>query len=360
MANIELAAPNRKKVWTAKRYDEYVRASGFKPFMGRDDNKVIHLRYELRNERGDQINIPLFARLRGEPKRGAQVIEGNEQGMANYHFPISIDWVGEGVAVSNADQFRTEIDLLEAGRAGLVSFMGAVTRNDIIDALNSKGGKKFGDATPAELNAWLAANGDRVLFGSNPGSMTQNFAAGVALLTADNDKLTAEIVRRARFSARNSTGRLIRPAVVEERAGMSGTGGALVECFVMFVGARSFYHLKHDPTLKEDLRHAMERGASNPLFQPDDLMIDNVVVREIPEISERCLIGGTPDVEPYFFCGAQAVGYAIGQDPKFTTGERDYGYIRSVAVRELRGIAKTLFNGVDHGLVTGYVAAPSL
>lgn len=362
MANIELATPNQKKVWTARRYDEYVRASGFKPFMGRNANKIIHVRYDLKNERGDQINIPLFAKLKGEPKRGAQVIEGNEQGMANFHFPISIDWVGEGVAVSNADQFRSEIDLLDAGKAGLVSFMGEVTRNDIIDALNSKNGTKFGSATTGIKNAWLTGNKDRVLFGSKTSNFLPVFDNALGALSATDDKLTKNTAQLARYVARNTSARLIRPAVVEERVGMSGEGGNIVECYVMFVGSRSFYHLKQDPELKEDLRHAMERGVNNPLFQPDDLMVDNVVIREIPEISERCLLekagSGNTDIEPYFLCGAQAVGYAIGQDPKFTTDERDYGHIRGVAVRELRGLEKTRFDGVDHGVLTGYVAAP--
>lgn len=362
MANIELAPASQKKLWTARRYDEYVRASGFKPFMGKDSNKVIHVRYDLKTDRGDTINIPLFAKLKGEPKRGATPIEGNEQGMANFHFPIAIDWVGEGVSVSNSDQFRTEIDLLEAGRAGLVNFMGEVTRNDIIDALNSKNGQKFADAPAAIRNAWSTANKDRILYGAKVSNHSNNFAEAIGALGEDSDKLSRRIVQLARYVARNAD-RLVRPAIVEERSGMSGEKGNIVETYVMFVGARSFFHLKQDQELREDLRHAMDRGTRNPLFQPDDLMIDNVIVREIPEITERCLMAGKgaaeADVEPYFLCGAQAIGYVIGQDPKFTTDARDYGHVNGVAVRELRGIEKTQFSGVDHGVVTGYVAAPS-
>jgi len=369
MATIELAPASRKKVWTAKRYDEYVRASGFKPFMGKDANKIIHVRYDLKNERGDTINIPLFAKLQGEPKRGAQPIEGNEKGMANFNFPISIDWVGDGVAVSNSEQFRTEIELLDAGKAGLVSFMGEVTRNDIIDALNSKGGTRdvtnvegYNPASAAVRNNWVTKNKDRVLFGADTANYNATFATALGNVDAADDKLSKKVVQLARYAARTAK-RIVRPSMVEERKGMSGEGGNIVECYVMFVGGRSFYHLKQDAELKEDLRYAMDRGVNNPLFQPDDLMIDNVIIREIPEITERCLLAGAGnggvDVEPYYLCGAQAVGYAIGQDPKFTTDARDYGHINGVAVRELRGIEKTVFDEVDHGLVTGFVAAPN-
>lgn len=365
MATIELATPNQKKVWVAKRYDEYVRASGFKPFMGRNANKIIHVRYDLKNESGDTINIPLFAKLQGEPKRGSQPIEGNEKGLSNYNFQIAIDWVGDGVAVSNADTFRTEIDLLDAGKAGLVAFMGEVTRDEIIDAMNSKNGVNFKDANTAQLDLWNTQSRYRSLFGLSMSNWTTSFAASLANVDVTDDKLSKKLIQNARYASRiaNPNTPLMRPAVVEERVGMSGEGGNIIECYVMFVGARSFNQLKRDPELKEDLRFAMERGKNNPLFQPDDLLIDNVIVREIPEISDRCLIkkagASNVDVEPYFFCGAQAVGYAIGQDPKFTTDERDYGFIHGVAVRELRGIKKTQYNNLDHGMLTGYVAAPA-
>jgi len=363
MANIELATASQKKVWTAKRYDEYVRGSGFKPFMGKSPNKIIHVRYDLKSDRGDTVNIPLFAKLHGKPKRGEEAIEGNEKGLANFNFPISIDWVGDGVAVSNSDQFRTEIDLLDAGRLGLTNFMGEVLRDDIIAALNSKNGAYFQDANAAALNAWVVANRDRVLFGEKTDNFNANFNMALQMIGEADGKLAPKIVQLARFLARNSQP-IIRPAVVEERAGMSGEKGNIIESYVMFVGGRSFYYLKNDPLLREDLRHAMDRGVKNPLFQPDDLMIDNVVVREIPEITEQCVMSGAGasgvDLEPYFFCGAQAIGYAVGQDPKFTTDARDYGHVNGVAVRELRGISKTLFSGRDHGMVSGYVAAPKI
>lgn len=364
MATIELADPNVKKVWTAKRYDEYIRASGFKTFMARSDTSVIHVRGDLSKNRGDTLNIPLFAKLQGEPKRGAQPIEGNEKGLANYNFPVVIDWVGDGVAVSNADTFKTEIDLLDAGRSGLTNFMAEVTRNEIIDALNSKNGVNFKDASDLQLNAWVTLNQYRTLFGSATSNYSNVFAAALGNV-AGTDKLNKKIIEIVRKNARAAYPNtpLMRPSTVKEVTGMSGKAGAIVESYICFVGSRSFYHLKQDAELKEDLRYAMERGRNNPLFQPDDLMIDNVVIREIPELTDRCLIEGAGasgvDVEPYFFCGAQAIGYAIGQEPKFTTDDRDYGFIKGVAVRELRGIKKIVYNNLDHGMITGYVAAPA-
>lgn len=379
MADIKLAEASRKQVWTEKRYSEYVRKSGFRPFMGPGQNNIIHVRNELKSKRGDTMHIPLFAKLKGEPKRGAQPIEGNEKGIANFDFPISLDFVGEGVAVSNYEQFRTEIELLDVGKESLTAYMGEIMRNDIIDAFNSKDGinditglSGYIPASSAIRNAWKAGNDDRVLFGAalgNSGGPSTSFDVALANIDKNDDKLSKKVIEVARYVARNAK-RIVGPSVVKERAGMSGKGGNYVECYVMFVGARSFFWLKQDPVLKEELKMALERGVTNPLFQPDDYLLDNVVIREIPEITERCLLAGAGasnvDVEPFYLCGAQAIGYAAGSDPIFSTDARDYGFINGVAVRELRGIKKTVFTGpmddsvsrVDHGLVTGYVAAP--
>ncbi len=372
MTTIDLNSELAVKRWSRDAYREYVRQSGFKNFMGKNQNSVIHLRSQAKNEAGEAINIPLLAKIKGEPKRGSQPIEGNEKGMSNYNFRVGIDWVGEGVAVSNSDQFRTVVDLLESGRSGLVNFMAETTRNDIIDALNSKNGIRdvtgvsgYLPAAAAIRNAWMAANTDRILFGGSTDNLVSTFGTSVGKV---DTPLTKAVVQNARMLARTAK-RIIRPAVVEERNGMSGKGGNIVECFVMFVGAKTFRNLKQDPEIREDLRYAMDRGKANPIFRPDDLMIDNVIIREIPEITERCILPGqgtaAKDVEPYFLCGAQAVAYAIGREATFKTDARDYGHINGVAVRELRGIEKTVFTGplddatsqIDHGMLTGYVLA---
>jgi hypothetical protein len=372
MTTVDLNSDLAVKRWSREAYREYVRQSGFKTFMGKSQNDIIHMRSQLKNEAGDTINIPLLAKIKGEPKRGSQPIEGNEKGMANFNFRVGIDWVGEGVAVSNSDTFRTVLDLLKEGRSGLVNFMAEITRNDLIDALNSKNGIRdvtgisgYLPADAAIRNAWTAANSDRILFGDTAANYNSTFATALANV---GTKLSKATVQNARMMARTAR-RIIRPSTVEERSGMSGKGGNIVECYVMFVGAKTFLNLKQDPEIRDDLRYAMDRGANNPLFQPDDLLIDNVIIREIPEITERCIMGGVgasnADIEPYYLCGAQAIAYAIGKEATFKTDARDYGHINGVAVRELRGIEKTIFTGplddstsqIDHGMLTGYVVA---
>jgi hypothetical protein len=36
---------------------------------------------------------------------------------------------------------------------------------------------------------------------------------------------------------------------------------------------------------------------------------------------------------------------------------RDYGFRHGTAIEEARGVEKLVFNNIDHGIVTGFVAA---
>ena len=67
-------------------------------------------------EAGKTINIPLITKLTGQGVSGSQVLDGNEEQLGNYNFPISIDWRRHGVRVPKSTSYKTEIDLLNAAR----------------------------------------------------------------------------------------------------------------------------------------------------------------------------------------------------------------------------------------------------
>jgi hypothetical protein len=125
---------------------------------------------------------------------------------------------------------------------------------------------------------------------------------------------------------------------------------------VLFVGSGAFRDLKTD--LATTLQNAAERGDGNPLFNDGDLMYDGVVIRKIQEIATLGTVGsGSARIEPVYLCGAQALAVAWAQRTKTRTEERDYGFVHGVAIHEMRKVEKCIFNGKDHGMVTGFVAA---
>ncbi len=100
------------------------------------------------------------------------MLDGLEEDLTNYNCPITIDWRRNAVRVPKSTQFRTEINLLNAARDALMVWESEKIRDDIIHALAGVVTDTDGtvvpwdQATAANQNTWVAANKDRVLFGS--------------------------------------------------------------------------------------------------------------------------------------------------------------------------------------------------
>jgi len=161
-----------------------------------------------------------------------------------------------------------------------------------------------------------------------------------------------DIVRLARKIARTANP-LVRPIRLENG----------VETYVLFCGTQAFIHLKQD--LETLHSNASMRGDNNVLFRPGiDLLWDNVIIREVPEISTLLADStyystagdSSSKVEPYFLCGAQAVGYGLGQRPGIIVdNDKDYGFQPGVAVELKHDIDKLVYNSKDHGVMSGFV-----
>jgi N4-gp56 family major capsid protein len=351
MANTTVAAASQVSKWDAQFFAEYVRDSGFKPYMGRGSNSVINVKYELASG-GKTINIPLVTRLTANGVTGSSTLEGNEEALGNHNHAISIDWLRNAVRLTKDQEHYTEMDLRRAARDQLQNWAMDKLRDAVITALGSVGGVAYGSATASQLDAWLDDNTDRVFFGTSKTLATTAPAGGAtndhsaSLLTiANTEKLSASLLGYAKRIAKTANPH-IRPMRVE--------GGR--EYFVMFANSLAFRDLKDDmKTINADARP--RDVESNPIFQDGDLIYDGVIVREIPEIPVLTGVGtASADVSPVYLCGAQALGVAWGQEPRSTTDTFDYGFARGVGIEEARGVSKMVFNDKDHGVVTGFVA----
>lgn len=389
MAEVQLATALEKQVWIKNYFKEYVRASRFGPYMGRGDDQIIVAKMELQEEAGKTINIPLITRLTGEGVSGSQVLDGNEESLGNYNCAISIDWRRNGVRVPKSTSYKTEIDLLNAGRAMLKQWEAEQLRTDIIyaseevvttgdttvyyggisvDSTNggyritaaesgggtfTRNGVTYTSATEAQKDAYLAANSDRILFGASRSNNSSNdFSASLANIDNTADKLTTATASLAKRMAMNADPH-IRPF-------MLGDGR---EYFVMFCGPRSFRDLKLDTAMvnaNRDARAREGRGMDdNPLFQDGDLIYDGIIFREVPEIPHIVGVGaGNIDVECNVLCGQQAIGIAWGQMPTPRTDNlKDYQFRPGVAIEELLKVKKLAFNSKQHGCVSLFTAA---
>ncbi|QZP07781.1 N4-gp56 family major capsid protein [Caenibius sp. WL] len=344
MAFTTVNAANVEELWDNDFFKSYVRANRFKRYMGTTENSIIHTKMDLTKKAGDGITLPLITELTGAGQTGNGLLEGNEEALGNYGHKIEVATRRHAVAVTDNDQQFTGIPLRDAAKEQLKLWAMKKLRTNIIDALGSKNGIIYASASEGDKDAWLAANSDRVMFGDGTVGGFTDHSADLALVTAGM-KLTKEVVSKAKAKAELSTP-IIRPVTVGEDS----------ETYVMFVGSGAFRDLKTD--LATSLQNAQERGDSNPLWNDGDLMWDGVVIRKIQEIASIGNVGATSArIEPYFLCGAQAIGVAWAQTTKSTTDVRDYGFVKGVGIHEMLGVEKLMYQNQDHGVFTGYVGA---
>jgi len=277
MAETNLSSALEKQVWSKDYLAEYVRESGFLPYMGRKKTSVIVTMYELASEAGKTINVPLITKLSAAGVRGSGVLDGKEEQLGNYNCAISVDWLRNAVKVPKSTSYKTEIDLLNAGRdmlklwssdtlrADMIKYMAGptVTTSSLpaVDIVDTDGNVVVTGATEGNYDTWATANSDRILYGAS----TANYSTGdhsASLLNVDNtdDKLTTAVISLAKRMAKAASP-AIRPFRLEDGR----------EYFVMFAGSKGFRDLKLDTVMAAANRDARGREGSamdnNPLFQ---------------------------------------------------------------------------------------------
>jgi N4-gp56 family major capsid protein len=334
-----------EKQWDNDFFSSYVRKNRFNRYMGSTSNSIIQIKEDLTKSPGDTITLALIAELSGAGVTGDSLLEGSEEALSQYDCGITVATLRNGVAVTmNQEQF-TGIDLRNAAKEQLKNWAMKDLRTKIINALASDDGTTaYASQTEGEKDAWLVANSDRVVFGDGSVGGYTDHSADLALVTASM-KLNMALVTKLKNKAEAASPK-IRPVTVGEDS----------ENFVLFCSAGAFRDLKLE--MATVLQNAQERGDGNPLFNDGDLVYDGVVIRKIQEIPATGTVGATSArLEPVYLCGAQALGVAWAQRTRSATETRDYGFVHGVAIHEMRGVKKLMFNGKQHGVVTGYVGA---
>lgn len=363
MALTTTATASTKEEWEASFFSEFVRESGFKPYYGSGANMPFVYKNQL-IKGGQVVHIPLVMALR-QSGTGTNTLTGNEESLNNQNYDLKPYWHRHGVAVDKDEQHIASIDLLKAMtdmlkiwnmddmRDGVINALGSVVEDSA--AYDKKVGHSkevfFADATASQKNTWSAANEWRILFGNAESNHNATFGTALANVNASADACTPENIslmkRMAKRRQRVKAGADVDvPSVRPIRTGTQGR-----EFYIGFTDSANFSKLKSNATMTQANREARPRDVeSNPLFQDGDLIWDGVVIREIPEIPAT-----SASVSPFYLCGAQALGHAWGQRPKATERkEDDYGFIKGVGTESLWSIEKLRYNGMDHGMITGF------
>lgn len=369
MANTAVAAGLTVQQWDSKFYTEYIRENRFKRYMGTDENAIIQMKEDLTTKQGKTVTYALVNALSGAGKKGSQTLVGSEEKMNTRSCTVTVDKVRNAIVVPEIDEQYSAIALRDAGKVVLKNWILRLTKNDIISALGQVSGdyatglttifQAAGGAVTTAQDAWCAANSDRVLFGSSTANYSATFATAVGNVDDSGDLPTY-----ARLNLMKSLAKLASPAI---RPTMVNGDE---EWYTVFCGSKAFKRFSEDATIVSFNKDARVRGMDNPLFTGDSLIANGMIIREIPEITDLAITGGTSaDVSPVFLCGAQALGFAVAQRTKTVTDDTDYGDKQGVAVQEIRGIQKLQFGTdatvdtttkKDNGIFTGFFACPAL
>jgi N4-gp56 family major capsid protein len=342
--------------WDNDFFTEYVSESRFKPYMGTNEANMIQLKEDFSKGKGDNITFALVNRLTGAGITGSGELEGNEEALDSRSFRLYVDKIRNGVRIPEMEEFRSAIDLRNAARSTLKTWISEATRDAIIAALGSINGVAYGAASEAQKDAWLVDNADRVLFGAAKANNAANDHSA-ALLTVDatNDTLTPGALSLMKRIAKTANPK-IRPINVKGDESW----------YVVWANPWAFRDLQNNATMTQANRDAMERGRDNPLFTGGDLLWDGLIIKEVEDIPSLGTVGASSAaVAPVYLTGAQALGIGWARRTTSKTKTFDYDDKFGVAIEEIRGIAKLTFGSgasdtadqKDNGVVTGYFAA---
>lgn len=349
--------------WQKSFWREYVRDTGFAPYMGSSPMDIIHVMNDLKTD-GYTIRVPLVSRLSATGVTGNASLGGNEEQLDQYYQDIVWEYYRNAISISKKEKKKSAVDLMEAVRPLLKEWATELVKYQLITAFHkTSGGTAYSASSSTEKNTFTVNNVDRILFGATQANYSATHATGLGTVDNTNDKLTTGMASLARLMARTANPH-IRPF-------KTGTQGR--EYYVMFCHPLCFRDLKVDTAMVAANRDARDRNVdSNPLFQDGDLVYDGIIFREIPEFysarqgsgtNSDTTISSTIVVGANFLCGAQAIGMVNKQAPLPTKkNEDDYGFVDGSGIELAHGMDKLRWNNgsglnKDLGMVTVYAAA---
>lgn len=356
MSNTTTAAANIVTIYDSKLFREYVRGNGFAGYIGTSSESPI----VIKEEGGSKIiSIPFVTKLKGAGVTGSETLRGNGEAIGNFAHTLTPTYHRHSVEFDKEELDKPAFDMRTEAKPLLMNWGMELIRDRIIQAFASVSdgttSADFGDASEGLKDTWAANNSDRIIFGADIANFSGDVSVDLAKVDSAADTLTKTLIGKAKRQAQN-TEQKIRPFKVKD---------TVYDMYVMFVGSRAYRDLYNSALVQSDLQNAMQRAESNPLFMPGDLMFDNVLIREIPEITtdltqSAALVSagaaGIP-VEPCFLVGAQALGYAISSRPRTIEDNLyDFQFQPAVAVEMKHDIDKLMYNDKQHGMVTVFVS----
>jgi len=361
----------RPEIWQRELFQDvldnlYFAQNGM---MGENDNNIVFVKNDLKKEKGDQITLPLTAKLTGNGVTGDAELEGNEEAISAYSEAVAIDQKRFAVRLTgildeqkNAYDMRKDakeklsIRLQEFIERQIFLKLGGVTNTTLTDIAGTVVGTDCAwSNTPDYIpDADTAAGyGDRYL--------GADYAAGATSLAA-TDLISPSLISRVKIKAQIASPK-VRPLRVNGK-----------DYYLLFIHPYQAFDLKNNATFAQAQREAAARGKDNPIFTGALGIWDSVIIHEheyVPWLdvsvalhSFRGAAVGTDfavDACRALLCGRQAAVFAKAKNPNgWVEKTFDYKNKTGFATGLIGGIQKVMFNSKEYGVVALDTAITSL
>lgn len=301
------------KVWAKKVWHEGVKDSYFDKFTATDGSNVVHKNKDLENVKGDSVVFGLTMNLTGSGVEGnRQKLAGAEDTLNIYDFTVNTKLVRNAVSRYEADDQRTQYDMLKEIKIALKQWLSDWLDDRLISRLS-----------------YNPSNGE-VLYAS---------AAGTQSSITANDKLTTTIISRAKRKAMMHAPK-VQPIKVD---GM--------DKYIMLVHPWAARDLKDDPKWLAAQQNANLRGSKNPIFTGALGEYDGVILYEYERVQTGNIGASSANVCQNLLLGKQAACFAVSRPAKHIEQTDDYGNIAGNGIAFYGAVEKTNFNSKDYGVI---------
>lgn len=338
VATIETTHGCSAEQWSGEVFGEYLTQNPFFNFMGTASTNIVQVKEELLKAPGDAITVQLRARLTGSGVTGSTALKGAEENLVFYDQRLLVDTLRHAVKLSGEmSEKRVAFDLRNQAREALVDWASDKLKADLIHALT--------DTSVGRIRG-------RYLYGATDANWNATHATALANVDATNDKLTTDVISKAKRKALLEGDRKMRPMLMKQ-------GNRTEEVFVMFAHPYALRDLMDDSKFR-DVNLQLPTSMSESVLvhgQRYKGMWDGVMLfeAEMPVLTGAGTSGA--NVAHNVLCGAQAAAVAWGKRTNYKEDADDYGHENGFAIDEIRGISKLVFNGSDHGVVNVFTAA---
>lgn len=368
MANTQFLTANRltEEKWPATFFEYTLANMLLSPLIGTDKNSAIVLDKNLAKGVGDKITMRLRIPLSNAGGYDDSDLEGNEEQLEFYNFPVSVHERGNAVrSAGKMTEQRTKISIIMEATEALGDWNAEMLENDLIYALSGLGNMNTyageGTSNIATVNE-SAPSTNRILYGGQT-------AAGAVSISEAND---AALGDGGAADALNHLFGTKIISVAKRKAMMASPKMRPIR--INQLGKSFFVFLLHPYQIKalreETGDHGWQviqsragvRGLENPLFQRlfdsavgvyDDVILlecDRIQTRVAGEVFDsgdtvdNYIVDGTYRVCRSLFIGAQAGCLAVAQNAKKYEKDFDYNRKPGVAFDHIYGVSKTVFN----------------